>query len=259
MGKKERTAKSRQESDILDRVLLWFGISLIFELYLLALNRYCFYYRVSEIEIAEVLHKTVLPALTYVGLIGLIASIVWAVAGRKNRSRLLPAAAGFFSGGLSVSGFLSRNYGQVSIQVLQVIVPVIAVLALVYYLYQKEFFVITVLCGLCIFGLWLYRRAGDTHAALCYGYMSFFAVLLVAAAVIARILQREEGMLTLGTRQYRIFQRKAAYGMLYITCALAALAAVVTLAVGAAAAYCAILVLVAWIFVMAVYYTVRLM
>lgn len=259
MEKKNRTAKSRQESDILDRVLLWFGASLIFELFLLALNRYYFNYRASEINLAAGLHQVVLPVLTYIGLAGFAAGIIWAVFGRKNRSRMLPLSAAAFSIALSAASYLSRMYGPSSIQVLQIAVPVIAVLALVYYLYQKEFFVSTVLCGLCIFGLWLYRRAADSHAALTYGYLAGFAVLLFIAAVLALVLRHKEGMLTICGRQYRILQRNASYAMIYVNCALTALAVVAALALGAAVAYCTIFVLIVWIFVMAVYYTVRLM
>ena len=259
MGKNDRAARNRQSNDIIDRVLVWFGLALIIELFLLAVNRYYFNYRVSEIEFAYALDQVILPALTYVGLFGLIGGLVWAVAGRRGKNILLPTAVAVFSAAVSGVSFLSRQFGSASVQAVQVMVPVMAVLALVYHLYQKEFFTITLLSGLSIFGLWLYRRAGDNHATICFAYLAVTVVILAAAAVLTRLIQREDGLLTLGSGQYRVFPRNAVYAMIYITCALSVLTIAATLALGATAAYCAIFVLVAWIFVMAAYYTVRLM
>jgi len=258
MEKRERTAKSRQENDILDRVLLWFGASVIFELFLLLVNRYYFNYRVSEIGFAQVLDH-IIPVIAYIGVAGMAASIVWALVGRKNKRKTLPITVAAFSAAVSLCCILVRTYGAVSIQVLQIMVLVAAVLALVYYLYQKEFFVITLMSGLCIFGLWLYRRAFDGHAALCFGYMGAFAVFVVAVILLAQMLQRKEGVLTLRGRQYRFLQRNTSYSMIYATCALMALAIIATLTLGVTAAYYIIFLLVAWIFAMAVFYTVRLM
>lgn len=47
--------------------------------------------------------------------------------------------------------------------------------------------------------------------------------------------------------------------MVYLTCAVVAVAVVAALVLGTSAAYYLIFALVAWLFIMAVYYTVKLM
>lgn len=258
MAKKNHAGKAGRENDIFDKVLLWFGASLVYELFLMAVNRYYFHYRVSEIAFAAVLDE-VLHALIYVGLAGLAAGVVWAFTGRRNRSKLLPSGVAVFSAAVSVCCYLSRQYGSVTIQLLQVLVPVAAVLALVYYLYQKEFFAIAVLSCLCILGLWLCRRAEVGHKALCSGYMGVFLAVVAAVVLFAIILQRRKGVWKAGEKQYRILQRNAAYFMLYITCGIAGGAVIAALVLGPNIAYYEIFLMVAWIFISAVYYTVRLM
>lgn len=257
MGKQKRSEKQHAQIDVIDRVVIWFGVALVFELYLLAVNRFYIHYRVREIEFAASLDK-MFGVLVYVALALCAVCVAWSVV-RKNKSRELPLGLAFLFAILSASALLFRMYGGVSVQVMQVVIPAIAVLALVYHLYQKEYFAITVLGGLCIFGLWLYRRSSAEHPAFCFGYMVFFTVLAAATLIFALVLQRGNGMLKRGGKQIMILQKNAAYPMVYITCTLTALAAAAALVWGGTAAYYAIFVMVAWIFVMAVYFTVRMM
>ena len=66
-------------------------------------------------------------------------------------------------------------------------------------------------------------------------------------------------VLTLGGRKFQLFPRNTSYGMIYLTCAVIAAAVAAALLLGTAAAYYLIFALVAWLFIMAVYYTVKLM
>lgn len=257
MEKRSRSAKQRQEIDLLDRVVAWFGASLIYELFLLAVNRYYFHYRVKEIEFAAGLDK-LFGALIYIGLAACVVFLLWARFG-KSKHKLPLYLAGAAFGILAVSCWLFKYQGAVSVQVLQVIVPVVAVLALVFYLYQKEFFTITVLSGLCIFGLWIYRRGVVSHPAFSFGCLIGFCVIAAAVLLLAVSLQRGDGVWKLNGQERRILPRNASYSMVYATCVLAVLAVAAALALGATAAYYAIFGMIAWIFAMAVYYTVRLM
>lgn len=258
MGKQKRSEKQHPQIDMIDRVVIWFGVALIFELYLLAVNRFYIHYRAREIELAAGLDK-LFGILVYAALVLCVLCIVWAVAGRKKEHRFLPLALAVIFAVLSGSAYLFRMYGDVSVRVMQVVVPVVAVLALVYYLYQKEYFAITILGGLCIFGLWMYRRAAVTHPVLSYAYMAVFIILAAATLILALMLQRGNGTLRWGGEQRLVLPRNAAYPMVYITCALTVLAGAAALLWGATVAYYAIFVIVAWIFVMAVYFTVRMM
>ena len=92
-----------------------------------------------------------------------------------------------------------------------------------------------------------------------YAYVVVLAVILVAAILLCRSLSAKDGVLTLGGKKLQVFSRNASYGMIYLTCAIVAAAVVAALLLGTAAAYYLIFALVAWIFIMAVYYTVKLM
>ncbi len=113
--------------------------------------------------------------------------------------------------------------------------------------------------GLTIFGLWIYRRAIATHPVIFYGYLAVLALVLVLSALLGRRLQTSDGILAAGGKKVQLFSRNTSYANLYATCALSALTIAATLVLGATAAYYSIFVIVVWIFVMAVYYTVRLM
>lgn len=147
--------------------------------------------------------------------------------------------------------------GLALIRYLSVLVPVVAVLALVYYLFQRDFFCISVISACGILSLLLYRWLFWNHPTMIRcGYVLAF-LLLAAAAAAFFLLQRGKGPLPLGVD--KLVPRDANYPLLYATCALNALLLALTLILGSAAAYYLIFVLVAWLFIMAVYYIVKLM
>ena len=111
----------------------------------------------------------------------------------------------------------------------------------------------------CLAALWLFRKAGGGHAVVVYGYFAVVAVILVAAVLLARRLQQAEGMLKRGEKRIRVLGHGANYALFYVSCAVVAAALAAALILGAAAAYYLMFALVAWIFVLAVYFTVKLM
>ena len=256
----KRAARNHKEDVVLNRVLIWFGAAVVVELILLLLNRY--YINVTtapgEIEFAGALLKA-WPAIIGVTAAGTVICLLWSFFWAKGGKRVtLPAVlSGAFFAGLVISVVTYRFYSA-GVQFLCGVVPAAAVLALVYYLYQHEFFAVTVLSALGLVGLWLFRRAGGGHQTLVYAYVVVLAVILVAAILLCRSLSAKDGVLTLGGKKLQVFSRNASYGMIYLTCAIVAAAVVAALLLGTAAAYYLIFALVAWIFIMAVYYTVKL-
>ena len=257
----KRAARGRKEDAILNRVLIWFGAAVVAELVLLLLNRY--YVNVTtapgEIEFAGALLKA-WPVLIGVTAVGAVVCLLWAIFQAKGGKRAtLPGVLfGVFLAGLVISVITYRYYGA-GVRFLCGIVPVAAVLALVYYLYQHEFFLVTVLSTLGLLGLWLFRRAGGAHDTLVYAYLVVLAVILVASVLVCRTLSGRGGALELGGRTVQVFQHGASYGMIYLTCAVVAAAVIAGFLLGSAAAYYLIFALVGWLFIMAVYYTVKLM
>lgn len=257
----KRAARGHKEDAILNRVLIWFGAAVVAELVLLLLNRY--YVNVTtapgEIEFAGALLKA-WPAIIGVTAVGTVICLLWAIFQAKGgKKATLPGVLfGVFLTALVISVITYRFYGA-GVQFLCGIVPVAAVLALVYYLYQHEFFLVTILSALGLLGLWLFRRAGGAHDTLVYAYLAALAVILVAAALGCRALAAQGGAMKLWGEKRQIFPHSASYGMIYLTCAVVAVAVAAGFLLGAAAAYYLIFALVGWLFIMAVYYTVKLM
>lgn len=140
---------------------------------------------------------------------------------------------------------------------LTILVPLAAVLAMVYYLFQRDFFCIALISAGGIFSLQLYRKLFFTHPfRIRCGFVLGF-VLLAAAAVLFILFQCKKSALP--SQVQRFLSKDTNYPLLYITCALNAVLLALTLVLGGTAAYYLLFVLVGWLFVMAVYYVVKLM
>ena len=79
----------------------------------------------------------------------------------------------------------------------------------------------------------------------------------VAAVVLFRMMQKSQGKLTVKGAPMQVFPKGANYALLYVTCALVAVVAIAAVMMGALALLYGVLV--AWLLILAVYYTVRLM
>lgn len=257
----KRAARSHKEDAILNRVLIWFGAAVVVELVLLLLNRYYANATTApgELEFAGALFKA-WPAIIGISAVGTVLCLLWSFFWAKGGRRpLLPGVLSAVCFVVLVISVITYRFYETGVQFLCGIVPVAAVLALVYYLYQHEFFTVTVLSALGILGLWLIRRAGGGHQTLVYAYMAVLAVVLLGAVLLCRRVSANDGRLTLGEHKLQLFHRGASYGMIYLTCLVVAAAVAGALALGTAAAYYLIFALVGWLFVVAVYYTVKLM
>ena len=234
MDKRERTERAKQEDAILNKVLLWIVGAVVLEALLLLLNKYYVEYIVDDIEIAVAIHSA-LPILAVIFAVAFAACAVWAAAlfRQKKKTGLAVALTVIFAA-LAICSAIARWVPNgTGIRFLYVAVPVAAVLAMIYYLYQREFFLVALVSTAGLVGLWLLqRRAG--HEAFVYTCL-----------------------IVLGGKQVRILPKKANYVMIYVTCGLMAAVLAAGVAVGAMMLLYAVLV--AWLLIMAVYYTVKLM
>lgn len=254
--KNKKISEQNREDEVLQRALLWIGGAALLILFLLFLNRYYIQYRTTEIMFAAGLAK-VLPILFWVGLVGCVGlGLMGRAAHKQGKSAKWLCAGGVLCVGAALCAGLTWRFGATAVQFLCGFILAVAVLALVYYLFQREFFVISLCCAVGIIGLWLFRRAeGSAHTVLLYAYLLGVAVLLVAVVLGVRTLQKNGGM----WKQWRILSKKAAYSMVYVTCGVVAAILVAALLLGASMAYYLILPAVGWLVIMAVYFTVKLM
>ena len=258
MNKKEQQAqRARQEDEILVKVLWWIVGAVVLEALLLLLNRYYVDYTVSQIDLALALHDHVIPALAVVFPICFVVMLVlWLAARKKGKLVRLTAGLTLAFLALAVSAVATYFFAAAGIRFLYMAVPAVAVLALIYYLYQREFFCAAVLSALGLLAVRLVPQQ-VSHPALAYGYAVVLAVVVVAALVLLVRLRKSQGRLTMKGTPVQVLPKNANYALLFATCVVVAAVLAATLVLGSLALLYGVLV--AWLLILAVYYTVRLM
>lgn len=253
--KETREEKKRREDQALNRVLWWFGGAVLLEFFLLLLNRFYINFGHGDTALAFGLSR-MLQVLVWVSLAAAVAcGLWWWLSRRKGNKTFLPGALTVVAAALFVCALVSSVWTAVGVQFLYLSVPATAVLALIYYLYQREFFLVALQGVIALFAMWSYRKLIAAQPRLTYVLMALCAAGVVAISALAFALQRKDGKL--GKR--RILAKKANYAMLYAAGGVTLCALLAALLLGATAAYWALFLVVAWLFVAAVYYTVRLM
>jgi len=251
--KKEISAQSNHEDELLSRALLWIGGAAVLMMLLLLANRFFINYRADEVMLAYQLIK-VFNIVGFAGVaVGAAGGVMAWMAFKKQTPCKWWVALAIFFGTLGVMLLAVRNLRELGVQIMCAVIPVAAVLALVYYLYQREFFLSALASAMGMLGLWMFRKLAG-HAVALYAVLALVAVALVAIALFTRQVQNSEGL----WKNKRILAKNAAYHMVYITCIVIAALLVIALFVGKLAFYL-MFPAVAWLVVMAVYFTVKLM
>jgi uncharacterized membrane protein (UPF0136 family) len=155
---------------------------------------------------------------------------------------------------------ISQNYAE-GIKFMCTAVAAAAVLALIYYIYQREFFLSALATLGGISALWVYRRSAMWGMLSARVYVVFAAglILLILCAVLARRVQRKKGTITVRGTNYRVFSSLSNYNVIYLSCALVALFMIASFFLGNMAAYISMFALAVYFFALAVYSTVKLM
>lgn len=140
MDKKERQAqRAKQEDEILVKVLWWIVGCVVLEALVLLLNRYYVNYTASQIDLAYALHKSVIPVLAVVFPVCFVAALLlWLAARKKGKLVRLTAGLTLAFLALAVCAVVTYFFAGTGIRFLYIAVPAVAVLALIYYLYQRS-------------------------------------------------------------------------------------------------------------------------
>ena len=255
----KKELRRRQEDAALNRLLIWFGAAIVYEAVALLLKR--FYLNIDGTNLAEINFASALfnvfQVLQFAAPVLTVLAVIWYLLSRRKGQRgRLPMVCAWVLAAVSVTAVASaRFYDGGGVEALGVVAPVTAVLALIYYLYQKEFFCNTVLTGAGFIALLVYRRSYLNHPRMIYFGFALVWIGLAAAVVLAWKLSQTNGR----WNKRQIFSSKTSYVPTYLTAAFTALTLVAALAFGSTVAYYAIFALVTWLFCLAVYYTVRMM
>ena len=150
MNRKEQQAqRAKQEDEILVKVLWWIVGCVVLEALVLLLNKYYVNYTVSQIDLAYALHKSVIPVLAVAFPVCFVAALLlWLAARKKGKLVKLTAGLTLAFLALAVCAVVTYFFAGTGIRFLYIAVPAVAVLALIYYLYQREFFCAAVLSAL---------------------------------------------------------------------------------------------------------------
>ena len=257
MNKKDRQAqRARQEDVILNKVLCWIVGSVVLEALLLFLNRVYVNYTLDQFELAYALRGVFAVLAIALPVCFVVLLLLWLAARKKGRLVRLWGVLTLVALALALCAVVIRLFDASGIRFLYLAVPAAAVLALIYYLYQREFFFASLLCALGLLGIKVVSRTGISPM-LSYGYALALAAVLVAALVFFRTLQNKQGKLAFRGKLTRVLPKQVNYAMLYVTCGVVAAVVAAAMVLGPLTLLYGVLV--AWLLILAVYHTVRLM
>ena len=251
----KRAEKERQDNRVLNRIYYVFLLGLAAECFLFLVYRG---YAWGSVGSLLVWHK-VLVALTWLGLAALVGGVavgVWKKENRKLRTIMAWTAgvgAFFFVSGWMITHFFTNALGTVAMCIL---VAVLAVLALIYFLYQRECTLSTAMLGGAMFSVWL--RGATMHSDMWRIPVIIGCVLVVA--VLAAVIYLTDNARKADGKLWgvRVFSVECDYRIVYAALAVAA-AGVLLAAVLPMISYYLMWALGVVLFAELVYYTTKLM
>lgn len=214
----KRAEREQAENQALRRVFNVFLLGLAAEVYLFLVYRAV----TGSIDSMLVCYQTVLPVLSWLGLAMLVVGAVVGYIKRADRKVLVPMAyvggIGLFLAlsGLMMTMFSNDNRGVTTMCVL---VPILAVLGLVFLLYQHECFLCTAALSGALFAVWAMGTAANSliwRIPVTVGMVVAAALLAVCAALVHKA-QQSEGRLW----KVRVFPVDCDYRVIYVVLAIA--------------------------------------
>ena len=262
MENKKNAARQKQEDIALTRALIWFGAAMVLECLLLLVNKYYVNFTADSASIDLALAMGVIVKVTTV--LGLAGAAVCGFFGWKKAKadKALPflwLVLTVATLALGIGSGLIVLFYRAAVELLYILVPAAAVLALVYYLYQKEFFFSACSMGVSLLGLWLVRKNNGTHDLLVTAYAVIGAVVLLAILLLVLKLKKEHGVLTIKDKQFALLPKQSCYLPMILSAVIGLAALIAGLLLGSTVVFYLLFALLAWLFVLLVYYTVKMM
>ena len=255
MDKKEREALRHQEDQAMNRGLCWVGGAVVLEFLLMLLKKHYINVFMDDagVSIFLALDK-VLRVLAVAGPVVMVLGFAWMFFNmKKGKSVVLPGVIAAAAVVLGLCAHVARVFKAPGIQMQFLLVPLLAGLALSYFIYQHEFFLTAMVSILGILGLWFVRYRGS------YSLESNLVLLAIALVILFTILvKKNRGLLPMGKKN-RFISEEGNYLPIFASALVSVLALVLALFMGTTVAYYLTYAMVIWLFAMLVYYTVKLM
>lgn len=249
----EKRAERREKSERnMNRAVVLLIAGIVAEWYLLMIDRV---YARGNIQ-QFIKWYDVLGVLRWVGLAMLAGGVALYVL-RKQKPQFSWVGYSLIGVGvfLTFTSICMRHVYPTSVTVMCVLVPVLMILGIVYLFYQAEFSVQATALALGLGALVLLSRSQSKAVIVC----AVLALLAVAALLVGTFfLKKEKGVLKLGGKRLRFFATDMDYRLTLGVPALCLVLVIAALAAPAVAFYATWgLAIVA--FVLAVYYTIKLL
>lgn len=255
VGKKPIT----EEEYTTNKVLTVFSVCLLGVLVLMILQRLLNYGNTFMIGLIV---TKILLAIGIIGVIGGLVMLGMERSGRRNSARRIVCGRNLLIASVVMTLCMSAiSYvGTAPIKALYVILPVLAVFYLVYHSYSTEFFVITVDSGAALGLMWLAHRALVSSNFVWVAYAALIAavVLTIAQIFVVNSVRAKQGKSKNTGKKAEVHFSSNAFLMMTVT---PIIMTVLTAAVLFAPAHMPVVmgIAAAYLFVTAVYYTVKLM
>ena len=254
MDKKQREERRRQEDIALQRGLLWVAGAMVLEALLVLVNRFYINFTLTDAGVnAYLALGKWLPVLRNVTLIGAALALVWTVLQLKKGGKFgWPLIGAIALGAVAVCAHVAVKYQGPGMNMLFWLVAAWALLAMMFYIYQREFFLAASACGMSVLGLWFarYGAAGRLESGL--------LTAGIAAVGLAALWLKKNGGVIPAPTPIQFLPKEGGHSVLLATC-LASLAAMAAGLAVESLAYYLIFAMAAWLFALFVYYTVKLM
>ncbi len=147
-----------------------------------------------------------------------------------------------------------------AIAILCFLYPAAAVLYLIYLIYQSEFFALSIDCTICAFAFYILSKL--LSSSLSYiGILIIVGIVAINAALLFLTVyaKKNGGKLTFGKKEVKFLAFKASDKILLSTAALMLVGLILSVIFGAMTAYVFLFITLVYLFIMAVYYTIKLM
>ena len=254
MDKKQREERRRQEDIALQRGLLWVAGAMVLEALLVRVNRFYINFTLTDAGVnAYLALGKWLPVLRNVTLIGAALALVWTVLQLKKGGKFgWPLIGAIALGAVAVCAHVAVKYQGPGMNMLFWLVAAWALLAMMFYIYQREFFLGAAACGMSVLGLWFarYGAAGRLESGL--------LTAGIAAVGLAALWLKKNGGVIPAPTPIQFLPKEGGHSVLLATC-LASLAAMAAGLAVESLAYYLIFAMAAWLFALFVYYTVKMM
>ncbi len=249
---KHDTRREEQERIALNRIFNTFLIGLAAECYLFIVYRG---YIAGSID-SLLTWDTILRVLKWVGLATLVGGSGVALV-KKSDAKL--RTAGIIAAGIgaffALSSWVMTTFFDAGVITMCTIVPILTVLMLIYFLYQRDCFASTVLLAGTLFTIWVCERglSGIWRTGVIVGAVAVIALLGIFA-LLTRKMQTNGGKLG----KLQVMPTECNYRVLYLVTAVCA-ALVLLVMLLPALSYYLVWAAVITLFVVLAYYTTKLM